>query len=56
VGITVDVGNRAADHLKKKGISNLTKIPFLENLTVSDAKAVEEAIMMLNGGPRGRKG
>lgn len=46
VGITNNVARRAAEHLSKKGIS-IT--PLMKNLSRSDAKAVEQALIEIHG-------
>jgi RHS repeat-associated protein len=46
VGITNNLAKRAAAHLSEKGINI---IPLMENLSRSDAKAVEQALIEING-------
>jgi RHS repeat-associated protein len=52
VGITNNIERRAAEQLASKGIS-INPINGLENLSRSDARAVEQVLIEENGGPGG---
>lgn len=52
VGITNNIERRAAEQLASKGIS-INPIDGLENLSRSDARAVEQVLIEENGGPGG---
>lgn len=46
VGITNNVARRAAEHLATKGI-NIE--PLMQGLSRSDARAVEQVLILING-------
>ena len=48
VGITNNIDRRATEHLRSKGI-RITEISGLNNLSRSDAKAVEQVLIELHG-------
>ncbi len=52
VGRTNNVARRSIEHLANKGIT-IAEIPGLKNLSVDDARAVEQVLIEQYGGPNG---